>query len=133
LRNKDRLREINRDLGLIANPGRIDYGKKYRGLYDEYSGLVREVSDSEGYKRVFGEMEPRDVDLSKGKLSGELSGKIVRIKELWEEKERYEEMDRFNSNMDNQEIIGSGRLVLWMIFRLLPLSIPLILVIDSRC
>ena len=56
---------------------------------------------------IKGEKKPKSVDMSKGKLSRELSGRIVRIKELWEEKENYEKMDRYNSMEEGSGIIGS--------------------------
>ena len=105
MKNKDRLREINRDLELLANPSKIDYRKKYHELYDEYSRLISEVLENDEYRRVYGEKEPRRCDLSKGKLSERLSKKIVRIKELWETKEKYEEMDKYNSSMESGEIV----------------------------
>jgi len=39
------------------------------------------------------------VDLSKGKLTKELIGKIKKIKELWEEKDRYKEMEKYHMEM----------------------------------
>lgn len=36
--------------------------------------LDEEIRDSEEYKRIFGSKEPKDADLSKGKLSVELCG-----------------------------------------------------------
>jgi hypothetical protein len=102
LGRKNRLKEIEEDLKLVANPGGIDYRKRFHELYDEYSGLVKEVIENKEYKRILGRGEPKDVDLSKGKLTENLVVKVRRIKELWEEKDRgdgwisYGEQRRFN-------------------------------------
>jgi len=107
LENKERIRGIDRDLKMIVNPERIDFRKRFHDLYGEYSGLVREVIENEEYRRVFGEKEPRDVDLSKGKLSRGLNDKIRRIKEIIEEKDEYEKMDKCNNMMEEGSIVGN--------------------------
>jgi hypothetical protein len=106
-RAKIRIMEISEDVSKLIEPERVKEDT-YQKLYKEYESLCGEMASDEEYQRIFGSEEPRDVDLSKGKVSKDLVCKIRRIKDILEEKEKYEKIENSMWQEDNQIMVGGS-------------------------